>query len=131
MVVVFYNEGGRCAHRILDGNRSLGYISLTFVVFGRLASKAQETGLDLLPQFLPEFGLTLQGQGDSLPCRVVYCRSQAAGGQDDIAAFQGLLDGLGDAPGIVAYRSFAIQVNAHIPQVAGNVTGVGVDDFTE
>ena len=123
------DRGG--ADRVLDGGGAFGDIGLALVVLGGLAAKAAEALLDLLPQLGAVFGLDAHGQGHGLAGGVVYRWAKPAGGDDDIAAFQRLLDGLGNAFGVVADGGFAIQVNPGIAQLAGQVAGIGIYDLAQ
>ncbi len=127
----FYDESRGCADRIFHRPGALGDVSLAFVVFGRLPAVAFEAALDLLPQLGSELGGDIQRQCNRLPGRIIHRGSQTTGGEDDIAAFQRLLDSLGDAPGVIPDGGFPVQVDARIAELARQVAGVAIQDFPE
>ncbi len=129
--LVLDDKGRRRAHGVLHGDAALGQVGLAPIVVAHARAKAGEKGLDLGQQLGVEGEGPAGGAGHRLAGDVVHGGAQPAGGDDQVGAEQGLLQRLGDAHLVVAHRGAEIEVDAQVPQLAGQVGGVGVVDLPQ
>jgi hypothetical protein len=124
-------ETGRGAHRVFDGDRSFGDVSLLPVVIAHRSSQPPEEVADLLKKAGLKHKGPVQDFRHSFPGQVVQGRPDSAGGNDKIRPAQSGSQGALDPFQVVSHRALEMQVQAHGGQLLGDVGRVGVHDLAQ
>ena len=85
----------------------------------------------MLPKFRVKFERRADGIGNGLAGGIVYGWAEAASGDDDIGAFQGMADGFGNASGVVTDGLCPEQVYAQAAQCPRDEAGIGVSGLAK
>ena len=111
----------------MDHLAALGKKSLDFVLVGHGVLAPRKDAADVGQGFVVHHEPAAHSVGDGLACEVVRCRTEPAGGDDDVGTFDGSTEDVGDCVELVADRGVVEDTDTHLLQSQAEPLAVRVE----